>query len=303
MQALSFAAHIPLVCFGIAFPALRRLRRVAAPAHRRRGLPRARAALVEGDARPVRRRSRHGHDPELRAGPAVAELHGDVRRRLRPRLHDRGHLVLRRGDLHRDLRLRLEPAVAARAPAHRDPDHPLGLQRLADGDRRQRLDEPSHRLHAEERPRRRRAPVRGPVREQLLLARADPHVHRGLHGRGLPDRERVRVGPAARPQHPLQPHGADHPADGRRARLADPDRRRRLGRARRREDAAGQAGGARRARRRRRRARPSTCSGGTTGTGSSTASRSRSCSRCSPSTTRTRRWTDWTPFRSTTARP
>ena len=101
MQALSFAAHIPLVCFGIAFPAFVVF---AEWLHLRTGddaLPRARAPLVEGDARALRGRRRHGHDPELRDGPAVAELHGHVRRRLRARLHDRGHLVLRRGDLHR----------------------------------------------------------------------------------------------------------------------------------------------------------------------------------------------------------
>ena len=190
-------------------PGVRRLRRVAAPADGRRRLPRARPSLVQGDARALRRRRRHGHDPELRDGIAVAELHGHVRRRVRTRLHDRGDLVLRRGDLHRDLRLRLGSPVAAHAPADRNPHHPLGLQRLADGHRRQRLDEPSHGLHARGRPCRRRASVGGAVREQLLLARADPHVHRRLHGRGLPDRERLCVADPARAHQPLQPHCAD----------------------------------------------------------------------------------------------
>jgi hypothetical protein len=35
MQALSFAVHIPLVCFGIAFPAHGAVCRVALPAHGR----------------------------------------------------------------------------------------------------------------------------------------------------------------------------------------------------------------------------------------------------------------------------
>ena len=145
------------------------------------------------------------------------------------------------------------------------------------------------RLHAEGRPRRRRAPVRGAVREQLLLARAHPHVHRGLHGRRLPDRRRLRVGRAAGTEHALQPRGADRAAHGRRARVARADRRRRLGGARRRRESAGQAGGARGRRDDAERALPSTSSGGTTATASSTASGSRSCSRCSPSTTRTPR--------------
>ena len=40
MQALSFAVHIPLVCFGIAFPALVLFVEWLLPAHRRRALPR-----------------------------------------------------------------------------------------------------------------------------------------------------------------------------------------------------------------------------------------------------------------------
>src|SRR3954453_1821031 len=63
MQALSFTAHIPLVCFGIAFPVM--------------GL------LME-----------YRHGVELRDGRAVAELPGDVRRPLRTRLRHRGVLVL-----------------------------------------------------------------------------------------------------------------------------------------------------------------------------------------------------------------
>ena len=59
MQALSFAVHIPLVCFGIAFPALVLFVEWLLPAHRRPALPHARPALVEGDARAVRGRRRH----------------------------------------------------------------------------------------------------------------------------------------------------------------------------------------------------------------------------------------------------
>ena len=57
MQAMSFIFHIPLVCFGIAFPAMVALRRGAVAAHRRPALQGAREALVEGDADPVRGRA------------------------------------------------------------------------------------------------------------------------------------------------------------------------------------------------------------------------------------------------------
>ena len=115
MQALSFAVHIPLVCFGIAFPAMVLFVEWLLPAHRRRALPHARPPLDADHGRAVRRRRDHRHDPQLRDGPAVAELHRHVRQRVRARLRDRGLLVLHRGDLHRHLRLRLGPPVAARA--------------------------------------------------------------------------------------------------------------------------------------------------------------------------------------------
>ena len=40
MQALSFAVHIPLVCFGIAFPAMVLFVEWLLPAHRRPAVPR-----------------------------------------------------------------------------------------------------------------------------------------------------------------------------------------------------------------------------------------------------------------------
>ena len=44
----------------------------------------------------VRDRRHHRHRPQLRDGPALAELHRDVRRRVRPRVRHRGVLVLHR---------------------------------------------------------------------------------------------------------------------------------------------------------------------------------------------------------------
>ncbi len=80
---------------------------------RRRRRDAAGAALVEGDGRHLRGRRRHRHRAQLRVRPALAELHGALRRRLRDRLRGRGDLLLHRGDLPRDLHLRLEAARAA----------------------------------------------------------------------------------------------------------------------------------------------------------------------------------------------
>ena len=150
--------------------------------------------------------------------------------RLRARLRDRGLLVLPRGDLHRHLRLRLGPPLAAAALPERDPDRAHRLHRLVDGDRRQRLDEPPERLHAARRQGRRRPPVAGAVRQHLLLARADPHVPRRLHGHRLRRRRRRTRSAAARPLGTLRADRARDPADGRGARVAGAGARRRLGR-------------------------------------------------------------------------
>ena len=115
MQALSFAVHIPLVCFGIAFPAMVLFvewlyLRTGDPLYRALARRWSKVMLALFAVGVVT-----GTILSLRDRAAVAELHGDVRRRVRARLRARGLLVLPRGDLHRDLRLRLGPAVAARA--------------------------------------------------------------------------------------------------------------------------------------------------------------------------------------------
>ena len=124
MQAMSFAVHIPLVCFGIAFPAMVLFveglwLRTGERTYRDLAQRWSKVMLVA-----VRGRGRHRDDPVLRARPAVAELHGDVRRGVRPGLRDRGLRLLHRGDLHRHLRLRLGPARATHAPRCRRPDRP-----------------------------------------------------------------------------------------------------------------------------------------------------------------------------------
>ena len=253
MQALSFAVHIPLVCFGIAFPSMVLLRRVALPADRRRDLPHARQALVEGDDRPVRRRRRDRDDPLLRDGPAVAELHGHVRRRLRAGLRPGGLLVLRRGDLHRDLRLRLGPHVAARALPVRHAGRRRGPHRLAVRDRGQRVDEP---------------PVRASGWRTASAVDVEPwealfgngHLwpelaHMYLAGfivAGFLVAAAYAVGLAEGQARPLRADRAGGPAHDRGARRAGPARRRRLDRAARGRGPAHQARGVRGARPRRR---------------------------------------------------
>ena len=86
LQALSFTVHIPLVCFGIALPALVVFLEWRCGAHRRRAVPHAGAPLDADHGRAVRGRGDHRHDPVLRDGDAVAGVHGHLRRRVRPRL-------------------------------------------------------------------------------------------------------------------------------------------------------------------------------------------------------------------------
>src|SRR5215213_2458722 len=85
---------------------------VARPPPRRQPAAGAGPALVEGDDRRVRDRRRDRDDPVVRARPAVAAVHGHLRRRVRAGLRARGLLVLPRGDLPGYLRLRLGPDLA-----------------------------------------------------------------------------------------------------------------------------------------------------------------------------------------------
>ena len=122
MQALSFAVHIPLVCFGIAFPAMvlfvewlylrtgDELYRTLA-----RRWTRVMAALFAVGVVT-------GTILSFEMGLLWPEFTAHVRQRVRARLRDRGLLVLPRGDLHRHLRLRLGPALAAGALRERHPD-------------------------------------------------------------------------------------------------------------------------------------------------------------------------------------
>ena len=178
--------------------------------------------------------------------------------RLRARLRARGLLVLPRGDLHRHLRLRLGPAVAADAlPVSGIPiviagftgslmvisvnawmNHPSGFRLAAAR---------SVDVH----------PVDGAVRQLLPVARARPHVPRrrtSSPGSSSPAPTPWAGCAAARGRY--ERTALVDPADDRRAGRAGADRGRRLGRARGRRRPAGQARRARGPRRRRPRARP-----------------------------------------------
>ena len=93
---------------------------------RRRGRHAAGPALVHGDGRPVRGRGGHGHRPQPGVRTALAGTDGQVGRRVRHRVRDRGLGLLPRGHPDRDLHLRLEADEPARplprraaAPARR----------------------------------------------------------------------------------------------------------------------------------------------------------------------------------------
>ena len=152
------------------------------------------------------------------------------------------------------------------------------------------------------RPRGRRAPVVRAVRQPVLLERVRAHVLRGLHRVRLPGGRGVRVGVPARTAGPVRADGARHLAVGRRP---SPRRCRSW-------SATGRPGTWRSTSRSSwprwkgspppPGAPPSTCSAGTTGTPWCTGSRSRGCCRCSPSTTRTPSSRAWTSSRWPTSR-
>ena len=77
--------------------------------------------------------------------------------------------------------------------------------------------------------RRRRAPVGRAVWQLVPVAGDPPHVLRGVHGHGLPRRRVVRVVLPPRSLRSLRARGAGDPTRGGGAHLPDPDPRRRLG--------------------------------------------------------------------------
>ena len=133
------------------------VRRVARSPHRRRRAARARPHVGQGDGRALRRGCGVGHAAHLRDGHPVARPDEHLRGDLRVPVRARGLLVLHRGDLRRDLPVRLEPPVAARAHPVRRADDPRRHGGHVLRRRRERLDEQPRRLrrrpgrHADER--------------------------------------------------------------------------------------------------------------------------------------------------------
>ena len=86
-------------------------------------------------------------------------------------VRDRGDLLLPRGDLHRDLHLRLEAPVGLGALLDRRPDRDLRARRRLLGRRRQLVDEPAAGLHARLRP----APSPTSTRSKVIFNPAVPY--------------------------------------------------------------------------------------------------------------------------------
>ena len=114
-MAFTLGAHIILVPLGVSWAFMILIANYRGIKHGDADALEARAAVVEIHGGDVRGRCRHRHRAHVRVRPAVARVHGPLRRRLRHPLRDRGPVLLPRGDLHRHLHLRLEapPAVGA----------------------------------------------------------------------------------------------------------------------------------------------------------------------------------------------
>ena len=143
LQALSFAVHIPLVCFGIAFPAMvmraewlwlrtgDEVYRVLAKRWTKVMVALFAVGAVTGTIL------------SFQMGllwPGFMGTFGSV---FGLGFADRGVLVLPGGDLHRHLRVWLGPHAAARTFRKRHPRRAGGHLRVVDGHRRQRVDERS----------------------------------------------------------------------------------------------------------------------------------------------------------------
>ena len=295
MQALSLAVHIPIVCFGIAFPAMFLF---VEGLYLRTGdadLQGARQALVEGRADPVRGRRRHRHDPVVRVRAAVAGVHGDASARCsgsRSRSRAISFFV-------EAIFIAIYVYGWDRLPprAHFLTGIPVVISGFAGSFNviavNGWMNDP-HGLRRRRRPGRRTRSPWDALFNDEHVARADPHVPGGLHRRRLHRRRRLRAtrGCAAGATATTAPALVVTLAFASLAAPVQVDRRR-LGRARGRRDASRSSSPRSRACDARRRARRSRSAASTTPTRARSAagSRSRSCSRCSPSTTRTRRST------------
>src|SRR5215217_7444323 len=215
MQALSFAVHIPLVCFGIAFPSL--------------------VLLVEwlhlrtGD--PLYRTLARRWSKVMLALFAVGAVTGTILSfemgLLWPGFMAAFGDVFGLGFALEGFSFFVEAIFIAiyvygwdrlspRALPVRHPDRHRGLHRLVDGDLRQRVDaEPDWLPAARGRPGRRRRAGQGAICQPLPVAAAHPHVRRRLSRRRLPGGRGIRRAPVPRRSEPVRAHRAQHPAHGR----------------------------------------------------------------------------------------
>ena len=111
-MAFTLGFHILLVPFGVCLPLFALIANAYGLRHHDRGGAPAGAPLVARHGRDLRRRRRDRHGAVVRDGAPLAGAARALRRRVRAPLRDRGARLLPRGDLRRDLHLRLGPSAA-----------------------------------------------------------------------------------------------------------------------------------------------------------------------------------------------
>ena len=197
-MAFTLGFHIILASLGVALPAMmlianyRGLRRDDADALQ------ARAALVEGGGGDVRGRRGDRDGALVRVRAALAGVHRPLRRGVRRAVRDRGHLLLPRGDLHRDLHLRLEAPVAVGALLDGCAGRDHGPRRRVLGRGRELVDEPASGVLADDGRRHVGRAAEGDLQPGGAL-RGSAHDPGGVPGHRVPRGLHLRGRDAARP--------------------------------------------------------------------------------------------------------
>ena len=222
-MAFTLGFHIILASLGVALPAMMLIANYIGLRRGDAGRATARPALVEGGGGHVRRRRGDGDGALVRVRAPLAGVHRAVRGGLRDPVRDRGHLLLPRGDLHRDLHLRLEVPlpVDALLVGRAGRDH--RPRRRVLGRRGQLVDEPAAGVLAGDREGDLRRAAEGDLQPGGAL-RGPAHDPGGVSRDRLHRRVDLRRRAAARPPRPHPPARAADPADGRVHRDADPVR-------------------------------------------------------------------------------
>src|SRR5262249_53988727 len=229
MQALSLVVHIPLVCFGIAFPSLVlfaewRFLRTGDPLFRTLARRWSKVMLALFAVGVVT-----GTILSLELGllwPGFMAAFGNV--------FGLGFVLEGISFFRRALFTALFGCGGGGAPPPpplpvRFPGGGRGGRRIAVRHLRQRLDESAHGIRARRRRRHRRPAMVGALREPVLLARVRAHVLRGVRRRRLPARQRLCVEVPPRVPGSLRAGCSHHCALRRRRRRSRADRHRGLG--------------------------------------------------------------------------